>query len=324
MLVGESKLLLFANELSFDGKFDSFESYYESLNCLMRIKNEARKHGFSVQCTKSILNSEITRDLNFQQSLQRLSKEQRLALTQWVTQSGPFWDECRCHTSDDYFEIANGDIVTDTCIGEAAYLQVKGTPSSLISLFQPHWGSDKISVTWQRDAGDMCIDVVNQTQFEPFVKSLNNLPQPIESWKQLEVMCEKRCVSLSFSQNTFASLKGVPFVQGASLRILELLLVLDKLKCCFNEAGERTEEGHEIYQEHFTGDKAWFSDSSVTEKRQFEDALTFKHPKENEETLFCTWHGKVKTPQIRIHHSWPITKDTPLYVMYVGPKITKR
>ena len=35
-------------------------------------------------------------------------------------------------------------------------------------------------------------------------------------------------------------------------------------------------------------------------------------------------HGKVKTPQIRIHFSWPITASTPLYVVYVGYKITKK
>ncbi|EGR2914004.1 hypothetical protein DNG97_24050 [Vibrio parahaemolyticus] len=103
-----------------------------------------------------------------------------------------------------------------------------------------------------------------------------------------------------------------------------MLLVLDKINVSFNGAGERNEEGHRIYQEHFTGDKAWFSDSSDTEKREFKEALTFKHPENNGESIFCTWHGKVKTPQIRIHHSWPITKDAPLYILYIGPKLTKK
>jgi hypothetical protein len=42
------------------------------------------------------------------------------------------------------------------------------------------------------------------------------------------------------------------------------------------------------------------------------------------EKIFCTWHGKVKTPQYRIHFSWPISAVAPLYVVYIGPKITKR
>jgi hypothetical protein len=72
------------------------------------------------------------------------------------------------------------------------------------------------------------------------------------------------------------------------------------------------------------GDNAWFSDSSEAEKNEFEESLTFPHPVEPGQTLFCTWHGKVKTQQIRIHFSWPVRWDTPLYILYVGPKITRR
>ena len=40
--------------------------------------------------------------------------------------------------------------------------------------------------------------------------------------------------------------------------------------------------------------------------------------------LFCPWHGKVKSPQYRIHFSWPTTATTPIYIVYVGPKLTKK
>jgi len=69
--------------------------------------------------------------------------------------------------------------------------------------------------------------------------------------------------------------------------------------------------------------KAWFSDSSDAEKNEFRTELTFKHPEIDGETLFCTMHDKVKTPQIRIHFSWPVRADAPLYVVYVGQNITK-
>jgi len=52
--------------------------------------------------------------------------------------------------------------------------------------------------------------------------------------------------------------------------------------------------------------------------------MTFPDPDVQGETLFCSWHGKVKTPQYRIHFSWPVTAASPVYVVYVGPKITKR
>ncbi len=119
-------------------------------------------------------------------------------------------------------------------------------------------------------------------------------------------------------------LEGHPFVPGAAQRIVERIDVLNRLKTCFDANGNRTVEGNQLYQDYFTGDKAWFSDSSNKEKRNFKNEMTFRHPDRSGETLFCTMHGKVKTPQIRIHFSWPITASTPLYVVYVGYKITKK
>jgi hypothetical protein len=79
-----------------------------------------------------------------------------------------------------------------------------------------------------------------------------------------------------------------------------------------------------LYAAHFVGEKAWLTDSSDAEKRQFRSELTFPNPEKSGQHLFCSWHGKVKTPQLRIHFSWPIAANTPLYIVYVGPKITKR
>jgi hypothetical protein len=107
-------------------------------------------------------------------------------------------------------------------------------------------------------------------------------------------------------------------------RILVLLDVLQRLKQCFDEHGSRTMDGHVLYQQHFTGDKCWFSDSSDAEKEDFKSDLSFPHPDAPGETLFCTWHGKVKSPQYRIHFSWPVTAAAPVYVVYIGPKITTR
>lgn len=313
-----------ANELSFDGKFDSHDSYVESLNCLMLMRQDARKHGFNIQCTKTILDTDITKDINFRQSLQKLELAQRMALLQWVTNSGPFWDENKCHSSEEYFELEEGEVVTDTCLAEVAFHNLNGNTSSVVSLLQPHWSLAEIPIVWHKDSGEQRVELTNLTQRDALIERLEQQPKSITSWKQLEERCKGRCSSLFFSDDAFAGLRGTPFVACASSRILELLLVLDKFNVCFNDAGERNEEGHRIYQEHFTGDKAWFSDSSNTEKREFQEALTFKHPESYGESIFCTWHGKVKTPQIRIHHSWPISKDAPLYIMYIGPKLTKR
>ena len=76
---------------------------------------------------------------------------------------------------------------------------------------------------------------------------------------------------------------------------------------------------------YFRRDKALFSDSSDSEKNDagFRNAMTFKDPDGQE--LICFWHGKVRRPiQFRIHFSYPIQSHTPLYIAYIGPKLTKK
>ena len=127
-------------------------------------------------------------------------------------------------------------------------------------------------------------------------------------------------------------LQGQPFVLSAANRILVLCNILNEFQGCFDWDGHRTDRGHVIYRDFFAdkgGDprargRALFTDSSDDEKREFKHELTFSHPKRSEDPLFCTWHGKIRAPQMRIHFSWPVRADTGLYVAYVGPKITKR
>ena len=92
----------------------------------------------------------------------------------------------------------------------------------------------------------------------------------------------------------------------------------------FDATGARTTEGQRIYQDYFTGDNALFSDSSDDEKHRFREALTFPHPNERGNSLFCTWHGKVRHLTLRLHFSWPIESGEPVYVVYAGPKLTRR
>ena len=136
-------------------------------------------------------------------------------------------------------------------------------------------------------------------------KVLETSNNPLQSWEELEKTAKNRCPDLTFSPESFEPLRGHPFVKGAACQLLRLLVVLQKFKNCFDENGKRTTQGQEIYQKHFTGDNAWFSDSSDTEKTKFKEKLTFSHLL-NVANPFCPWHGKAKTSQLRIHFSWPI------------------
>jgi len=58
--------------------------------------------------------------------------------------------------------------------------------------------------------------------------------------------------------------------------------------------------------------------------------MTFTHPDESDKTLFCPWHGKVQTPQLRVHFSWPVRVDKSLLARrlpndsYFYPKLRER
>jgi hypothetical protein len=263
------------------------------------------------------------------QAVQVFSLEERRALMQWLTQHGPFWDELRNHGPDDWIE-CNGRIVTDTAVGEAAWCCLNGIERGLVSLSPSVWQFSPVVVEWiTENSGGMHIDVINHWDPGGIEAYLRTLPAPLRSWEELEALATKRCTNLVFAEDAFVPLTGFPFYLSAAQRILLLLDVLNRFVSCFDAEGQRTPEGHEIYREFFTGKKgdggrgALFSDSSDGEKRIFKSELTFKHPTDNSRALFCPWHGKVQTPQLRIHFSWPIRSDEHLFIVYVGPKITK-
>lgn len=53
--------------------------------------------------------------------------------------------------------------------------------------------------------------------------------------------------------------------------------------------------------------------------------MTFSDPSPTGKKLFCPWHGKIKTPQFRIHFEWPRPAgQREIKVVYIGPKITKQ
>jgi hypothetical protein len=312
------------NDLSISGQFPDVPSFRSAVDRVMAMRKLARQFGRELHCHRNLSHAQVTRDLMMPQVIQRLEQAERGALMQWLTRHGPFWEDGRVHGPDDYLECSH-QIVTDTAVGEAAFRCFYGADSRLVSLTPSSWEHTPLSVCWSLPDGDnRDIKVANHITVEDLEVALRSAPGPIESWKQLALMSQARFHNLTFSATAFDPLHGLPLAPGAVQRILERLDVLEQMKCCFDPSGRRTPEGHRLYQAHFTGDKAWFSDSSDVEKNEFRAELTFRYPEIDGESLFCTMHGKVKTPQIRIHFSWPVRADVPLYIAYVGPKITKR
>ena len=314
---------LIFNELSMHGQFYDINSFRDAIRHVMAIRTVARQFGSDVQCHRNVVNAQVTHNLTMPRAVQALSRDDRRALMQWLTRYGPFWEDFQQHGQDDWLE-CNGEIVTDTAVGEAAYCLFHGISRGLVSMNPSSWLTSPLSVGWRKDEHVEGVDVLNYWDAAELRTSLAAAPASLQSWDDLATAARSRYPDLTFSSNSFEPLRGHPFGKGAAERLLSLLSVLHDLKNHFDEQGKRSPEGHAVYQKHFTGDKGWFSDSSDSEKIKFKNDLLFPNPANPEEFLFCTWHGKVKSPQLRIHFSWPIRADEPLYVVYVGPKITKQ
>ena len=284
-------------------------------------------YGHQIYCQRNISQSQITSTQNMPQIAQFLTKEERNSILQWMDRHGPFWEDARNHSPDEWFEY-NHEIVTDTAIAEVAWCRYHGIEQRLVSFAPSNWEFSPIPVLW-RNTSQHNISIDNFWEINQLETTLENLIVPPNSWEELDIFSRARWQNLFFSPDAFTPLNGYPFVHGCAQRISAILKILNHLKTCFDENGKRTNEGQEIYQNFFTGKKgeggrgALFKDSSDTEKNDFKHGLTFPHPEKPGETLFCSWHGSIQTPQYRVHFSYPIAAHETLYIVYIGPKITK-
>lgn len=320
--------LLF-NDLSLHGQFQDFSSFKDAIERVLTIRKIARRFGRSLHCHRALAHAQVTSTMTMPQAVQTLAVDERRALMQWLTQHGPFWEDTRNHQPDDWFEW-NDDVVTDTAVGEAAWCCLNGMEWNLISFSPSDWQFSPVPVSWVSEDNRKTVEVLNYWDVADIEVSLQAAPTPLASWGQLCEVITDRCQNLSFAADAFTPLVGHPFVSSAAQRVIVILDILNHFITCFDDEGNRTPEGHQVYRDFFTGRKggggrgALFSDSSEDEKIQFESKMTFKHPADYGKSLFCPWHGKIQTPQLRVHFSWPIRAEEPLYVVYVGPKITIR
>ena len=312
---------LLLNDLSIHEQFNDVAEFREAVGRISNMRRVARSFGRELYCHWNVVNRQVSPNLSMNQGIRNLTREQQSALRNWLTKRGPFWEDIRQHRPADYLE-CDGEIVTDTAVGEAAYRAISGIDRQLISFAPSSWQYSPVPVTLVTD-GRIKTEVPNWWEETDLANALERAEPPITTWKQLEAISVARYQRLTFSKDSFAPLDGRPFVHAAAYRIISLLNTLDRFMGCVDESGRRTPEGNQILQDHFTGGNAWFTDSSDTEKSDFRNQLTFPHPDMPGSDLVCTWHGKVRTEVIRLHFSWPVPTGQPLYVVYVGPKITK-
>ena len=318
---------LLVNDLSVHGQFHDFAGFREALCRLMALQGIAKRYGRQIQCHRGMFSAEPMPGMTLQKAVGNLEVEsQRRAVMVWLTKSGPFWDDARQHGMGDWLE-CGGEIVTDTAVGEAAFRKLHEVECGLVSMIPSRWLHSPLVVIWnpgKEEANNREVEVGNWWEPETLAMALQELGLPVRAWDDLCDAASDRFTNLVFAKDCFKPLSGVPFVKSAADRFVSLLSVLDRFSKTSDDGSLRDVESHRMYRDHFTGERAWFSDSSDTEKRKFRHELTFPNPEDSAKSLFCSWHGKISHQTLRLHFSWPVDDGKPVYVVYAGPKITKR
>jgi hypothetical protein len=314
----------YINELSLVGQYLTAEEFRTELEPLLRLRQRSDLVRKLLYCSWGFSNRLVTTRQNVQQAVlatgDRTYKQQVL---NWLTKAGPFWTEDRALNPDDYFHF-DGTDVTDMGLGEAARRRLLEIAVGVFSFTGsiPAFGRTPIVVHHglpEEPFGN--VEVENCWTIERLAEQTIATP---ESWAQMLDSASVQFERLRLADYIIDGLSSSPFQRSICGDVLDRLRVLNRIARELSPRSSLSERGVELWQTFCVGDKAWFSDESPNDKRYFKHDLRFPDPDDNANRLDCTWHGKVKIAQFRIHFEWPRpVGHEHLKVVYIGTKITK-
>ena len=302
---------LIVNDQSIHEQFHNLTDLQRAFKQLSEMRRVAKNYRREIKCSRIIYQCKPMPRVKLLPAIDQIPDHNlRRAILSWLTRNGPFWEDDQEHSRSDWLEFKDELIVTDTGIGEAAFRVFHGGDCGLITVCPSDWTHNPIQVIWRQgeDTTDTKIAPIDNWWIPHELEDdLARMSLPIGSWGELAKFSVSRFDGLMFFEESFAPLLELPFSKSASDRIQKLLDILNSLVRAYDADGSRTGEGHRIYGDYFTGGRAWFSDSSDSEKRQFREELRFSDQNLQIHGLSCTWHGKINyTMPIRMHFSWPI------------------
>ena len=312
---------VFINELSLHGQFESADAFLNSLKEVVNCRRLAETNTHSIYCLRGISQRLTVGSLTFQQAIQRSGDRNLIRIiTSWLDKHGPFWDDTRMHSSNEWFEY-DGNVVTDHTLGEVAYRVLQNQDATTLSFQPSKFMYSPVTIIWRHGEENKEADVVNFWTATTLEQFCLNYRSPITSWNELIIRLRADCTQLTFLDSVSSGLSGEPFNLTIARQVEELLVILDRIKACFDDTGSMTENGFQLLQNFFHGDRAKFTDESESNKHRFHQEMTFRKP--DGEMIFCPYHGKISHRYFRIHFTWPIRHNEPLFIGYIGPKLTK-
>lgn len=314
----------FVNDLSLRGQYSDTAAFLNDLKDLMQARARLPVLQQKMYCSRELHTRPVTNHMDFREAVKSPQRIVPLQLVlAWLTKHGPFWEDFRQFNADDYFELGGVD-VTDQGVGEAARSQLVSREVFTYSF--AGGGYDYTPLQVQHGLAEEPLGIVDIANLwdpaELSHSALAAVPLP-GNWTQMLDQARQRFDNLYFSPSSIDALKKEPFSNYVVERVFALLAVLQEFVSSLNPDGSQSPRNHELIEHHFSGMKAWFTDESVTNKRDFAEEMTFRDPETDGENVFCSWHGKIKSPQYRIHFVWPTATNAKFRIFYIGPKLTK-
>lgn len=317
----------YINDRSISG-FSSSEELGSALMAILEARRIAPNLNRALYCSKATSLLVGADGANLLSAAQNFERPTRSAVLQWLGRMGPFLEDAREPTEDDLYYLVEED-VTNEGLGEAARQRQRGHDGRVVSLstgngFDARQNSIAL-IQGLLEEPVASVEVPNHHKINELILIANDaIPEPT-NWIELMAYCRNRFGDLLIGPHCDRVLSPHPFFGTVARRTIELLKVLNEISAERDGAGALSARGEALKQDFFVGDKAWFSDEGGDNKVDFGKAMTFPDPGKESDNLQCFWHGKIKTPQFRIHFDWPNPPPgEPLKVAYIGPKISKR
>lgn len=310
------------NDLSLGGQF---ETGGQAVSVLLQMFAHAQKGRFRLVVSRSLLSRPAVGATSLNNIIAAARPTERSLLLNWLGKSGPFSDDEPIETANDLWWFGE-DEVTDQGLGAAGRKLLIGEDAASFSLAHassPRFNRSPLDVIQGLpDEPLWMAEVVNLWDLAELEALYHSLELEPENWDDFITACASRFGNLVVDQQNFAAgLKKHPFNGNVVRRGFALLRILDEIAGGIDADGALSLPALRLLEEHFQGGKAWFSD----EKPQNDDVFTFRDNSNNGRGLYCSWHGKVKTPQFRLHFQWPVpVGQSYIKVLYFGEKLTKQ
>lgn len=316
----------YINDLSLDGQFADCHAFKTAIEALLRLRRREPMLRNALYCSRSLYDRQVTRNYKLREAVMGTKDKHFINhVMKWFSKSGPFWEDVRQWNKDDYFEYQSND-VTDQGLGEAARRIIAGFMAGVFSFRGSSFTFEQTPLSVRQGLPEDPkgeIKVENCWTVEQLTKSVR-AAKTYHCWQDVNSEINLRFPDLIFAKDVMAPLLSSPFSRQVTNRIFELLNLLNCLVVETDDKGALSAKGKALLKIHFEGQKAWFTDESSRNKKNFKKDLTFKDSEDQNNKLFCPWHGKIKKPQTRIHFEWPRPKgQKKIKVVYIGPKITK-